>query len=39
MRICNKNISLGDLEQSIRTIKPSLTDSMVESYKRKGQLV
>ena len=35
----SKNISLDDLIQAIEIIKPSLTDSMIESYKRKGELI
>lgn len=35
----SKNISLDDLIHAIAITKPSLTDSMVESYKRKGELI
>ena len=35
----SKNISLDDLVYAIAITKPSLTDSMVESYKRKGELI
>lgn len=33
----HRNISISDLEQSINIIKPTLTDSIVESYKLKGE--
>lgn len=35
----SKNISFDDLVHAIDVTKPSLTDSMVESYKRKGELI
>lgn len=34
----NRNVSLSDLKNSIAVTQPSLTDSMVASYKEKGEM-